>query len=255
MHDLNGQAYTAFLARLRESFLKGTPQVLTAIRDQLSAVVRSERPAAARTQLAELSKIVRLLGDHARITNFDQIARMTNAFALFLDTLQDHPQSINSSTLRTTTHSVDFLRQLFEGVVRFKNLPSVPPLILVIDDEPSLTTLVCASLHQAALRTIALTDPADALKVMELNTFDLIFLDVSMPGMDGFEVCTRLRALPANAQTPVIFVTGLADFDNRAQAILRGGNDLIAKPFLPAELIVKALTYIYRSQLRALGEK
>ncbi|MHB8524095.1 MAG: response regulator, partial [Limisphaerales bacterium] len=81
------------------------------------------------------------------------------------------------------------------------------------------------------------------------------FLDIAMPGMDGFELCTRLRALPTNQQTPVVFLTGVADFENRAQSILRGGNDLMAKPFLPAELIVKALTHIYKSQLQGAEKK
>ena len=70
-----------------------------------------------------------------------------------------------------------------------------------------------------------------------------------MPGMDGFDLCAKIRALPTNKTTPVIFVTSLTDFKSRAKSSLSGGADLIAKPFMFIELSVKALTYVMRSQL------
>jgi DNA-binding response OmpR family regulator len=76
-----------------------------------------------------------------------------------------------------------------------------------------------------------------------------VFLDVDMPGMNGFELCTKLRALARNKTTPVVFVTSLTDFESRANSTISGGNDLIAKPFLFIELTVKALVYILRGKL------
>ena len=73
------------------------------------------------------------------------------------------------------------------------------------------------------------------------TAYDLVFLDVDMPGMNGFELCTKLRALARNKTTPVVFVTSLTDFESRANSTMSGGNDLIAKPFLFMELAVKAL--------------
>ena len=67
--------------------------------------------------------------------------------------------------------------------------------------------------------------------------------------MSGFELCTKLRTIPGHARTPVIFVTGLTDFESRARSTLSGGNDLIAKPFLFMELAVKALTYVLKTRL------
>jgi DNA-binding response OmpR family regulator len=72
---------------------------------------------------------------------------------------------------------------------------------------------------------------------------------VQMPGMDGFELCTKIRATPTNKTTPVIFVTSLTDFKSRARSSLSGGSDLIAKPFMFIELSVKALTYVLRGRL------
>jgi len=89
----------------------------------------------------------------------------------------------------------------------------------------------------------------DAAALIEEQEPDVVFLDVQMPGMDGFELCTKIRALPNHKNTPIIFVTSLTDFKSRARSSLSGGNDLIAKPFMFIELSVKALTYVLRGRL------
>ena len=89
----------------------------------------------------------------------------------------------------------------------------------------------------------------EALAAVSVQPFDLVVLDVDMPGMNGYEVCTKLRALPAYKETPVIFVTSLSDFQSRARSTLSGANDLIAKPFVFVELSVKALSYLLKAEL------
>ena len=71
-----------------------------------------------------------------------------------------------------------------------------------------------------------------------------------MPEVNGFEVCSRLRGFAANKQTPVVFVTALNNFENRANSTISGGNDFIGKPFLFIELAAKALVHIWRSKLQ-----
>jgi DNA-binding response OmpR family regulator len=70
-----------------------------------------------------------------------------------------------------------------------------------------------------------------------------------MPGMNGYEVCTKLRAQANYKDTPVIFVTGLSDFQSRTRSTLSGANDLIAKPFVFVELSVKVLSYLLKATL------
>ena len=70
-----------------------------------------------------------------------------------------------------------------------------------------------------------------------------------MPGMNGFELCKRLRAMPLHAKTPVIFVTALSGFESRAKSSLSGGDDFIGKPFSYIELAVKGLIYVLRGSL------
>jgi len=100
------------------------------------------------------------------------------------------------------------------------------------------------------LKCIDLDDPHAALALLMGMEFDLIFLDIDMPGMTGFELCKQIRAVPHYKETAVVFVSSLTDFQSKAQSTLSGGNDLIAKPFHFLELGVKALIHLWRPQLK-----
>jgi DNA-binding response OmpR family regulator len=94
--------------------------------------------------------------------------------------------------------------------------------------------------------------PTAALEKLGAQKCDLIFLDVGLPEMNGFDVCTRIRGIEAHEKTPIVFLTGMATFHNRAQASLSGGNDFVGKPFNLAELGIKAMMWIFRAQLSQL---
>ena len=93
-------------------------------------------------------------------------------------------------------------------------------------------------------------DPEFGLRLAESNRFDLIFLDVEMPQLNGYQVATKLRAGQTNQNATIIFVTTLSDFESRARSHISGGNDLIAKPFLLIELAVKALTFLTKPPVK-----
>jgi DNA-binding response OmpR family regulator len=119
-----------------------------------------------------------------------------------------------------------------------------------VDDEAISRRAVVYALEKAKLKSVNVEDPAAAYDLLLENRYDLIVLDVDMPGMNGFELCTKLRTLPAHKKTPVVFVTSLNDFESRANSTMSGGNDFIAKPFLFIELAVKALVYVLRGRLQ-----
>ena len=123
--------------------------------------------------------------------------------------------------------------------------------ILVVDDEIISRRVIGHSLEKAGLKSVAVSHPDEALKLLEEQPFDLVFLDVEMPGMNGFELCKRLRAMPLHAKTPVIFVTALSGFESRAKSSLSGGDDFIGKPFSYIELAVKGLIYVLRGSIGA----
>jgi CheY-like chemotaxis protein len=168
-----------------------------------------------------------------------------------LNELNAKPKKVNLSTLRTVAQAVDFLEVLLEHAGPSCDPIIASPLILVLDDDSISRETICTALEKVDLRAVSLGDSGVALKLLEENRFDLVFLDVEMPGLKGYEVCQKLRATTANAKTPVVFVTALTDFETRAQSALSGGTDVIAKPIVLIELAVKAMIHLLRAQLGA----
>ena len=101
--------------------------------------------------------------------------------------------------------------------------------ILIVDDTAANIEVLSGLLEDYRLR--AATDGHAALHLARQFPPDLVLLDVMMPGMDGFEVCRRLRADPATAEVPVIFITSLYDMRSETMAFAVGGVDYIIKPF------------------------
>ena len=131
------------------------------------------------------------------------------------------------------------------------NFASAPPIeLLVVDDDLVARRVIVGALQTAFRRPENVESGADALTLAAEKPFDVIFLDVVMPEMDGFETCLKIRSTIPNATTPIIFVTAKTDFDARAELARTGGNDLLAKPFLTAEITLKALTFSLRGRLR-----
>ncbi|MBM3838106.1 MAG: response regulator [Verrucomicrobia bacterium] len=87
-------------------------------------------------------------------------------------------------------------------------------------------------------------DGQEALELCGRNRYELFILDVKMPGMNGYELCQKLRSMAHYRKTPVIFVTGEDNFGSRVRSAGSGGDDFIGKPFLMKELAVKALIHL-----------
>jgi diguanylate cyclase (GGDEF)-like protein len=124
--------------------------------------------------------------------------------------------------------------------------------VLVIDDDPFSANLIDNCLRSAGYLSSTCTNPEHALEMVNAELPDLIILDVVMPGLDGFELCRRVRTHPAMQFTPIIFVTRRGDVEQRVRGLEVGGNDYIAKPFEPEELIARVRSHLTR--LAALRE-
>jgi PleD family two-component response regulator len=197
----------------------------------------------------ELYRKVHALTGSAGLAGLHDISQMAAALEVLLKELYEKPKNINASTLRTVAASIDFVGELVTKGTDCDLIQGNPVNILVVDDEILSRRAVTYALEKANLKAQSVEEPQVALTLASEQVFDLIFLDVQMPGMDGFELCTKIRTLPNNKNTPVIFVTSLTDFKSRARSSLSGGTDLIAKPFMFIELSVKALTYVLRGRL------
>lgn len=246
-----GDPDAEFQADLRREFIETLPGVIVALRGQLQTLIRADSEMARLKQVQEFYRRMHSLTSNAGIAGLIQIAQMAAALEALLKELYEKPANINASVLRTVALGVDFLGYLFEHGTVPERQEAPTANILVVDDEVLSRRAVTYALEKAKLKSVSVEDPATALRLLEESQFDLVFLDVDMPGMNGFELCTRLRNLPAHRKTPVVFVTSLTDFESRASSTMSGGNDLIAKPFLFIELAVRALIYVLRGRLEA----
>ena len=131
--------------------------------------------------------------------------------------------------------------------------------ILIVDDELNNRLIIEAYLLRLGYEVINAVNGVEALKVFDQVSPDLILLDVMMPGMDGFEVCRRLKADPVTRIIPVIFVTALDDRDSKIRGIDAGGDDFLAKPldYLELQARIKSLIRVkkYYEQIQEMNQK
>lgn len=120
-----------------------------------------------------------------------------------------------------------------------------PPVILVVDDEPANIAVICRALRDEGEVRFALSGPA-ALEVMAAEPCpSLVLLDIMMPVMSGFDVCSALKARPAWRQVPVVFVTALAETAAELRALDTGAVDFITKPFDTDVLRERSRTHMW----------
>ena len=200
-------------------------------------------------RLQDLYRKVRFLAATAGLTGHAQAAQLATVFEALLYVLIENPARISPSVLRTIANLVDLVELLFQQAGEGRPDAPLSAQVLVVDDDPLANRLVVSALRQAQLQARSTEDPAVGWEWLQREHYDLILLDIEMPGTNGFELCKRLRTLPGYQKTPVIYVTSHSDFEHRAQSTLSGGDDLIAKPILPMELAAKVVMHLLKSQM------
>ncbi|MFC1914154.1 response regulator [Chloroflexota bacterium] len=118
--------------------------------------------------------------------------------------------------------------------------------ILVIDDDPVATRLIEYTLKQRGYQVLTAQNGVEGLKKAQNEEPDLIVLNVMLPGMDGFEVCHRLRAEDTTAQLPILILSGRAQQIDRATGFKMGADDYLTKPATPSEIINRIETLLSR---------
>ncbi|CAK8721903.1 MAG: PAS domain S-box-containing protein/diguanylate cyclase (GGDEF) domain-containing protein [Candidatus Electronema aureum] len=125
-----------------------------------------------------------------------------------------------------------------------RSVDETPSYILIVDDRHSDLRLLEAILKGHGYRSLSLTNPTKVLKQCHSEPPEIILLDISMPELDGFQVCAQLKADPQLADIPVLFLTAMRDVANRIRGFKAGGSDFLIKPYEPSELIARVSTHI-----------
>ena len=118
-------------------------------------------------------------------------------------------------------------------------------LILVVDDEPKIVKLARESLERSGFSVTTAANGPTALAIARADKPDLIVLDMNLPGMDGLDVCRRLRR---ESDVPIIMLTARIDETDRLIGLELGADDYIVKPFSPRELVARVRAVLRRAQ-------
>jgi adenylate cyclase len=110
--------------------------------------------------------------------------------------------------------------------------------VLAVDDQPQNTRLLEAVLTPRGYQVVSAASGEEALQILAGSEIDLVLLDILMPGMDGYEVCRRIRQDPATAFVPVVMITASGE-QEKLHAVEAGADDFITKPFNQAELLAR----------------
>ena len=126
-------------------------------------------------------------------------------------------------------------------------------LILIVDDNPGNIQVLGSMLEQAGYEVLVSSSGREALEIAQAYPPpDLILLDIMMPGMDGFEVCRRLKTDPVMKVIPVIFISAIGMIDQKLQAFRAGAVDYITKPFQGEEVVARVHTHIQLATIEVL---
>jgi len=111
--------------------------------------------------------------------------------------------------------------------------------ILVLDDDAAITRLTKAVLKMHGFEVLDFNDPMEAVKILEEKKFDLILVDVMMPGMHGIEFIQRVRASETNREVPCAILTAKKLAENERREVFELGAEIMTKPFIPQKLVEK----------------
>ena len=127
--------------------------------------------------------------------------------------------------------------------------PKKRDVALVVDDSPETLRLLTDSLDGAGMTVMVALDGVGAMRIVDQITPDIVLLDAVMPGMDGFETCRRLKRDAGLANTPIIFMTGLAETEHIVRGLEAGGVDYVTKPVVIEEMLARIRVHLANARL------
>jgi CheY-like chemotaxis protein len=233
------------------AFWSGVSEDLATIRKLISKFAEETSETAQPALIVELLRPIRSLKGKSGVPELLHIWQLTYALERLLDQLVRKSSSATLSAMRTVATAVDLLHALCVPGSKTNMLCEPPVRLLAVDDDAISRHAVTLALSKVLTPPDLACDGKAGLALAQKQHYDAIFLDVEMPGMDGFELCSLIHGTALNQTTPVVFVTSHSSFSDRTKCSLIGGQDLIGKPFLTFELALKALTIVLRHRLQS----
>jgi CheY-like chemotaxis protein len=226
-------------------FLKRAPEHLGWVNEMLHNALKLTDENAWSQTLAEVYLRLHAFTPDAKFAKGHPAMQLSSALERLLRKLLQNTIPPTKGTLMTVTAGIELLQELCADVASAAR-SNQPVHILVVDDDPVARRALTGVLQTSFEKPVCAENGPAALALAAEKVFDVVFLDVQMPGMDGIEVFARLRSEGRNTATPVVFVSGRTDIGAVVDVNARGDCDVVVKPFLPGELLVKALTLVLR---------
>lgn len=183
------------------------PELLAQARVNYQTLAKTEEDEAPKVELNVLHRQAHLLAGAAGLSERPRIAQMAMALEALGGELRDKPAQITPSVLRTAAQAIDTLNFLIAAPPNLASSSLSSPKIFAVDDDRIAHQRISSALGKARLTARTLDDPVSAEVLLENKPFDLIFLDVEMPGQTGLDLCLKIREMPLQRATPVVFVT------------------------------------------------
>jgi DNA-binding response OmpR family regulator len=128
-----------------------------------------------------------------------------------------------------------------------ESAPAERPTVLVVEDEPNIRELVCLHLGLEHLACVETGDGQSALELARTRRFDLIVLDLMLPGLDGITVCRAIRRDSPNSDVPILMLTAKLEESDKVVGLDSGADDYLTKPFGVRELMARVRALLRRS--------
>ncbi len=180
------------------------------------------------------------VAEHAGLVFIAKLAEVTSELLFQLESWPDH---IGPGPIRTVDQAMERLALLLARPDAVQPDLCGARALMIDDDRVSLKT-ACTALARSTIVPAPFACASEALIAAEKERFSIVFTDLMMTGMNGFQLAARLRQLPGYRDVPIVFVTGTSEFEHSFRGSDESANDLIVKPFLLTELALKALIHI-----------
>jgi CheY-like chemotaxis protein len=235
---------------LGEAFFNCAPARVEELHKRLQAARRAAGPDDLQEFLGELFLGLHSLSLEAERAELRAVSRLISTLEGMLKKLLQNTSLCTPSALDAAAAALELLGELCDRPEANPDLARPPVRILVVDDDPVARRAISMSIQLVFGRPENAESGEAALALTSEKRFDLIFLDVLMPGIDGVETCKKIHETALNCRTPVVFVTSHDDTEARSKAALAGGCGFIPKPVVPSQIKLTALTFLLRARLK-----